>query len=296
MTQTLERVGQTMISKERVAGGALVTLLTLGLLVLDAWPLLNDLPLLALTLGIAMGCGKELGDLLARRGIHTTAQTASTAAALAPLVLYGYHRLLSPALLLVVTLAVVIVVLMVALSLISEVARRRRAGVLDFLILCIGGLTIGALLGHVLLLRLLPGGSGLVVLLFFAVWASDFVAFFVGGRWGARKLWPAVSPAKTVEGSLAGLAASLAVFAIYWALRMGLTPLGSPGLGLLLALGLAVGIVAQVGDLAESRLKRWAGVKDSGQAIPGHGGFLDRFDSLLLSAPALFWVLALVVR
>ncbi|MBI5707122.1 MAG: phosphatidate cytidylyltransferase [Armatimonadetes bacterium] len=119
------------------------------------------------------------------------------------------------------------------------------------------------------------------------LWAGDTAAMLVGKKWGKHKLAPKISPGKSVEGAIANLAACLAV----GVLAASLTQRG-PLLGL--SCGLACGVLGQLGDLFESYLKRSAGLKDSGAILPGHGGVLDRIDSLLASAPAvvavvLFW-------
>lgn len=115
--------------------------------------------------------------------------------------------------------------------------------------------------------------------LLMAQWAGDIAAMIVGKRFGRRKLAPLLSPGKTVEGAVGNVAASVAVAALAaWLL-------GWPwSLGAIL--GIATGVMGQVGDLFESALKRKAGVKDSGSLLPGHGGLLDRIDSLLFSAMA----------
>jgi phosphatidate cytidylyltransferase len=129
-----------------------------------------------------------------------------------------------------------------------------------------------------------PEGAWRVVLLLAIIMASDTLAFFGGHLLGRHRLAPLLSPGKTVEGALAGLLGgvlgSLAVRA-----------LGLPSLALphAVALGVAVALMGILGDLGESLLKRWAGVKDSGTLFPGHGGMLDRLDSLLLGAPVLYY-------
>jgi phosphatidate cytidylyltransferase len=142
---------------------------------------------------------------------------------------------------------------------------------------------IGVAMGHALLLQQRPGGRSLLVFLLAVTWAGETAAFAVGSFIGRRKLAPRISPGKTVEGALGQLAASVAVAgALGW-----LLPEWS---GLEIALGgLVLGSVGQVGDLAESAIKRSVGAKDAGSAIPGHGGLLDRIDGLLFNVPALFY-------
>lgn len=124
----------------------------------------------------------------------------------------------------------------------------------------------------------LEPGARLVLVLVITTWAGDTAAYFVGRSLGRHKLAPRVSPGKTWEGAIANLVASLAV-------ALGLARVGQLGVNCGLTIGLAVGVLGQAGDLLESALKRRAGVKDSGTLFPGHGGVLDRVDSLLLSAP-----------
>ena len=114
------------------------------------------------------------------------------------------------------------------------------------------------------------------------IFAGDTGAYYVGYRWGRHKLWPAVSPGKTIEGAAGGLISSLVV-----ALLAGksLLPSSEIGVGFLLTLGFVMAAVGQMGDLMESMLKRVSQVKDAGGLLPGHGGLLDRLDSLIFAFP-----------
>ena len=118
----------------------------------------------------------------------------------------------------------------------------------------------------------------IVLMLLLPIWAGDTLAYLGGRKWGRTPLAPEISPNKTREGALAGLAGALVVAVLTgrW--------LGVP-LGASLLVGVAVGYVGPAGDLLESLLKRRVGLKDSGTLLPGHGGVLDRIDSLLLAAP-----------
>ena len=141
------------------------------------------------------------------------------------------------------------------------------------------------LLSHVLLLFRVPSGRQWIFLLFFVVFSCDTGAFYVGRRWGRHKLWPAVSPGKTIEGAIGGLLSSVAV-----SLLVGtLLPLDVATAGFLLALGFVLALVGQVGDLMESMLKRVSQVKDAGGILPGHGGLLDRLDSLIFAFPVMYY-------
>ncbi len=127
------------------------------------------------------------------------------------------------------------------------------------------------------------GGPNLVFFLFLIIWAGDIFAYFTGRAIGRTPFFQRISPKKTVEGAMGGLAGSLLAGAIF--ARFFLRSLSWPAL-----IGLCVGIAfaGQMGDLAESAFKRGAGVKDSGSILPGHGGLLDRIDSVLFGAPALW--------
>ena len=131
------------------------------------------------------------------------------------------------------------------------------------------------------LLHAAPHGGRRILLLFLLVWAADIGAYFAGRAFGRRKLAPNVSPGKTVEGALGGFALAMAMLALApWVFDR---PLPWLALALLAVLVVAASIV---GDLTESLFKRVRGIKDSGTLLPGHGGVLDRVDSLLAAAPA----------
>jgi phosphatidate cytidylyltransferase len=123
----------------------------------------------------------------------------------------------------------------------------------------------------------------LVLVLMGTIWAGDAAAYYGGRALGRHKLAPTISPNKTVEGSIAGLAGSVLA-----GVGLGSLLLSFP-IALLAIASFAAGIAGQLGDLAESALKRSAGVKDSSSLLPGHGGMLDRLDSLLFAAPVFFW-------
>ncbi len=130
-----------------------------------------------------------------------------------------------------------------------------------------------------------------VIVLLVSIWVCDSAAYFAGKAFGKHKLFERVSPNKTWEGSIAGFICCVAVWV--------LVPKIFPELGALkttnaLIIGIIVGNVGQLGDLAKSLLKRDAGVKDSSNLIPGHGGFLDRLDSIMFSAPILYAVLNVI--
>ena len=137
-------------------------------------------------------------------------------------------------------------------------------------------------------LRALESGVEWVFFVLALVMIGDSAAYFVGSAIGKAKLYPAISPNKTVEGALGGLGGSLLAAVMFSSLFL-------PALsyGPIILVALIVGVFSQVGDLFESMLKRSCGVKDSGTMIPGHGGMLDRLDSLLFAFPSAYYLISL---
>jgi phosphatidate cytidylyltransferase len=149
-------------------------------------------------------------------------------------------------------------------------------------------LYLGFMLSHFVTLRERPDGLQWIILAFAITWTIDACAFFAGRLWGRHKWWPRLSPKKTWEGLIGGSVAGIAVAAVLSYLLVGL----NPWLGLLL--GVLAAVFAPMGDLAISLFKRKAGAKDTGQLIPGHGGILDRLDSLLFVVPLVTYFAFLV--
>lgn len=153
----------------------------------------------------------------------------------------------------------------------------------------LAGTLLGAvypgLLVYLYLLRVLPDGWQWLLLVLAVTWAFDIFGYFTGVLLGRTRMTPNLSPKKTVEGLAGGILAAAAVAA-------GAGYLVTGGLDWVFVLfGLLTGAAAQTGDLAASALKRFAGVKDSGRLLPGHGGVLDRFDSMLFSAPLGYYLI-----
>ena len=165
-----------------------------------------------------------------------------------------------------------------------------------------GAAYVGLLFGHFVLIReisrVVPGmpywwGALLVGLTVVLAWLNDSAAYVVGRRWGRHKLIPRVSPGKTIEGAVGALVVTMLI-AVGVVLAAGSRmPLLVPADAL--AIGALVAVAGPVGDLVESAFKRDAGVKDASDLIPGHGGVLDRFDSLMAVAPAVWYYVRIVV-
>lgn len=174
----------------------------------------------------------------------------------------------------------VIYVIIVVLLLVT-VASKNRTTYDDVAVVALSVFYIGTGFHNLIAVR---NGAGLDTLLFalILVWLTDSGAYFIGRAFGKHKLWPAISPNKTWEGSIGGNIVAVIFAAIYIQFQPQLYSFWP-----MLCIALFLSIMGSLGDLIESALKRYYGVKDSGKILPGHGGILDRFDSLLLVLPML---------
>ncbi|MFN2382815.1 MAG: phosphatidate cytidylyltransferase [Gemmatimonadota bacterium] len=199
----------------------------------------------------------------------------------------------------VLTLLLVVAVLGIALAQLLDPAGEEA--IASTAVTVFGALYIGGLLSGLVLVREYPRerpgmayavGAALLAVPIVLTWINDTAAYAVGRRWGRRRLLPRVSPGKSVEGALGALVATIALAVpVCWGVNRAV-PLFRPVD--MLAIGTLVGLAAPVGDLMESLWKRDAGVKDSSALIPGHGGVLDRFDSILVTVPVFYVYLCLV--
>ena len=228
-----------------------------------------------LVFGAVCACGAWEWSALA--ALRAGSARAAYLLLIGVLLLLGWFASADPALLRLLLLAACLWWL-VALAWLALAPARQR----PLVTLCLGPLVLVP--AFVALARLQVGSRGpcggaeLVLWLLLLVIAADIGAFFAGRRYGRHKLAPRVSPGKTVEGAAGGLAAAAAV-SYAAALRLGLGPWSALGFGL------AIGVFSIVGDLTESMFKRAAGLKDSGTILPGHGGVMDRIDSITAAAP-----------
>jgi len=154
-----------------------------------------------------------------------------------------------------------------------------------------GALYIGYTFAFAIELTTLANSFYHLLLVFILTWASDVGGYFFGMLWGKHKLAPLLSPGKTWEGALGAVLLTMAATLVF----NQLIRIGSVNWLYALLLGLLASVAAQVGDLHESGMKRYFGVKDSGRAIPGHGGVLDRFDSFMLVLPVVYYFLVVFV-
>lgn len=164
-----------------------------------------------------------------------------------------------------------------------------RANVADVAVTAFGPLYTSLAFSSIVLVRSHDAGlTGALITLaiMFSIWGNDAMAYFVGSAIGSHKLAPRISPSKSVEGFFGGIAGSVIVWVV---MAVFLVP--TLDVPLSVACGVVVGFAAVIGDLFESRLKRGVGVKDSGNLIPGHGGLLDRSDSMLFGGMAAYFLL-----
>ncbi|MDM8270959.1 phosphatidate cytidylyltransferase [Thermophilibacter provencensis] len=164
-----------------------------------------------------------------------------------------------------------------------------RASVADVAVTAFGPLYTSLAFSSIVLVRVYDAGvpGALLTLgIMFSIWGNDAMAYFVGSAIGSHKLAPRISPSKSVEGFFGGIVGSVIVWVV---LAVFLVP--NLDVALAVACGLVVGFAGVIGDLFESRIKRGVGVKDSGNLIPGHGGLLDRSDSMLFGGMAAYFLL-----
>jgi len=200
-----------------------------------------------------------------------------------------------------------VLTLFVIVTLIIELLRKNRAPIKNLGATFLGAVYVGWLFSYLVAINGIQAVAGLqrqidlgaiplpdriggwlVLFVVFATWAADTGAYLVGRKWGTHKLSPTLSPGKSWEGLLAGLGCSIVMSGL-----MG-RAIGMPWMHIVV-LGVGIGVAGLIGDLAESSLKRDIGIKDFGSILPGHGGILDRFDSLLFAAPFFYYYVTLVL-
>lgn len=192
-----------------------------------------------------------------------------------------------------VVIGVMMAIILLTLS--RAVLDHRRFTIQQACVTLTGIFYVGLSFSHLVLLRFMnqeiaiqsvfgeiPVGGAFIWIAFICTWASDTFAYFVGSRFGRRKLCPEISPGKTREGLYGGIAGTVLV-------AIGLGNLFSFSFVHMVVLGLSIALAATIGDLVESTFKRLTGIKDSGHIIPGHGGVLDRFDSMMFTVPLVYY-------
>lgn len=180
------------------------------------------------------------------------------------------------------------VALVLIIYLLAVVILFPRFTPVDAAVSLMGTFYLGLIL-YVYLLSTIDRGWLWLIFMLICTWSTDTAAYFVGRKWGKRRLAPVLSPGKTVEGAAGGILGSIAASALIVLIHTELPFIQ------VMVLGLLVGLAAQAGDLFESAIKRQAGIKDAGRLIPGHGGVLDRFDSMLFTAPLVYYYVERII-
>lgn len=269
----------------------------------------DDLPLLFIVGLIAGGGGWEVSRVTRARYPDTALWNGVYAALILPFLVHAIRLAINPngqgmvpvssLGLLIDSLGATTCVMLLFLAVWSDAENRGWTGIKENLVVIAGGLYLGATTSAVLLLGETQFREEAVLFVFFGVFALDTAAYFGGKLLDGPKMLPRISPNKTWMGAACGMVAAVII-----ALMFKLTPLvagkaitwwnmgAALNWGQLALLGAAIGISGQIGDLVESAFKRWGQVKDSGNFLPGHGGFLDRFDSLFLAAPVVYLMLS----
>lgn len=240
----------------------------------------------------------EFYRVMEAKGVHPSKRLGVFAALVLSTITFWWGPTGGPA------LGVFLAALMIASALRELFRPEMSFPIYDIATTMFGVFYVGWLMLHLLLLRELPrtvalpdaAGSHFLLYAFLLAWGSDTGAYFTGLALGRHPLAPRISPKKSIEGSVGGLLATVgaAFLGRAWFVR---DEFGHPylGAGETLALAILAGVAAQLGDLVESLLKRDARIKDTSDAIPGHGGVLDRFDSLLFCGPVVYYFLTFVV-
>lgn len=178
--------------------------------------------------------------------------------------------------------------LLLILFMLITVFTKNKITIQTSALLFLGTVYVGSGFSYIAESRHMDHGVFWTFLLLFAIWASDAGAYFIGKAFGRAKLWPAISPNKTIEGALGGVVIAVAVGVAFALLSGGLLSVGNG-----LVIGLSCAVVGQLGDLIQSAYKRAYGIKDTGNFLPGHGGILDRCDSWIVVFPFVHMLMAL---
>ncbi len=248
----------------------------------------GDMLLLLFTNIVIAGALYEFYKMMENKGIKVYRSAGLVLGLLIPNLFYLHYNSIQVTTYIAPALVFVIIAFIVMRVVKNQVENSTR----DISYTIFGVLYISFLFSHMIAIKNLPQGNQWILTAQLMVWACDSMAYFAGislGRKFFKKGFSKVSPKKSVEGAIGGVLAS--VFAVFFSYYI----LGFQGIGIgvapLILLGVLVGITAQIGDLGESLFKREFDVKDSGTILMGHGGILDRFDSMIFVLPVLYYFL-----
>jgi phosphatidate cytidylyltransferase len=172
----------------------------------------------------------------------------------------------------------------------------KKFNIVDIALTVFGVLYIPFLFSFIILVRDLKYGIFLIWLIFIGAFVTDTAAYFSGRYFGKTKLLPAISPKKTLEGSIGGILGTMAVTCLYGVYLLNGNHITSIPFYNFVIIGALNGVISQIGDWAASAIKRHVKVKDYGKFMPGHGGVLDRFDSILFTAPVVYFYITFLTR
>lgn len=183
----------------------------------------------------------------------------------------------------------IIITFFIIITFIFQLFKKDHSKVLaEISITIFGSIYLGYLFSFLLKIKDFPNGNYYLISLLIITWVNDIGAYLIGTKFGRNKIFPKISPNKTIEGSIGGIIFSIAcTFTLKNWLNFTIYEL--------LSLGLLISIIAQLGDLFESLLKRGSRIKDSGTLLPGHGGILDCLDSLIFTAPVFYYYIGLFI-
>lgn len=258
---------------------------SIGLIVLIITAIFNELVFIAsMLLFIAVGMN-EFFSMLRKKGIKVYSYFGMFMGIIIPLSIALHYRYNFS-----ITKKLEFALIIAALLFLIVLQFRRREHkdvIIDISTTLFGVIYVSWLFSFLIKIRYMPQGAGLFAAVLLMTKLGDIGAYIVGMTMGKTPLLPKISPKKTVEGAIGGLFFSIvgAILSRHW--------LGASYLHALL-LGLFLGVLGQLGDLSESLIKRDCGVKDSGAALPGMGGFLDEMDSLLFTAPVFYFYLSII--
>ncbi len=187
------------------------------------------------------------------------------------------------------------VCLIIFVSMAVIVFGHKKYNIVDVCATAFGIAYIPFLMSFLIMLRNMEYGNILIWLIFIGAWGTDTLAYTFGRLFGKRKIIPEISPKKTIAGAIGGILGCILLMVIYGIIVNNYFDLNIKYIALIL-LGLFCGVISQIGDWAASAIKRYVDVKDFGNIMPGHGGVLDRFDSILFVAPVIYYVLILFIK
>jgi len=251
----------------------------------------------SITLGIVV-------SLIATIGLYEFYSSVSKVKNIRPIKLVGYLSIL-PLLILslqetgwfdidINKITGISIFLIIFLSMATIVLVHKKYNIIDACITAFGVAYVPFLMSFLILIRNLDFGFIYICVVFIGAWGTDTMAYTFGRLFGKRKIIPEISPKKTLAGAIGGILGCIALMTVfgfiiqaYFGLKISFTALA--------LLGLICGVVSQIGDWSASAIKRYVNVKDFGNIMPGHGGVLDRFDSILFVAPAVYFVLTFFI-